>query len=131
MSESTTLLTIGRRKRSTARVRLTPGSGKIVINGRPLETYFPTDQYQRAVTAPLNTLDKMGQFDIIALVSGGGNTGQAGAISLAIARALQKHDAEWRGDLKKAGLLKRDPREKERKKTGQPGARKKFQFSKR
>jgi small subunit ribosomal protein S9 len=131
MSEIPTLLTIGRRKRATARIRLVPGTGKIIINGRPLEVYFPTDQYQTAVKAPLITLDKQGDFDVAVNVRGGGNTGQAGAISLGIARALQKHEAEWRGDLKKAGLLKRDPREKERKKTGQPGARKKFQFSKR
>lgn len=132
MSETTSaLLAVGRRKRASARVRLVPGKGEIRINGRPYDEFFPTEQAQRAVLAPLQTAGKADAFDVIARVGGGGITGQAGAVSLGIARALQKFDSELRGDLKQAGLLRRDPREKERKKTGQPGARKKFQFSKR
>lgn len=131
MSETNTLFTVGRRKRATARVRMTPGSGKLTVNGRPLEEYFTTEQTQRAAAAPLSTAEKSEDFDVDAKVSGGGNTGQAGAVSLGIARALQKFDMELRVPLKKAGHLRRDPREKERKKAGQPGARKKFQFSKR
>ncbi len=132
MSDSKTVfLATGRRKRASARVRLLPGKGDFSINGRTLAEYFPTEQAQRAVLAPLKTSDKEETFDVVARVDGGGITGQAGAVSLGIARALQKFDGELRADLKHEGLLRRDPREKERKKTGQPGARKKFQFSKR
>lgn len=131
MSEQSTLLAIGRRKRATARVRLIPGSGKLVINGRPFDQYFTTEQVFKAATAPLASVEMMGSFDVVATASGGGIAGQAGAVSLGIARALQKNDAALRAPLKKAGLMRRDPREKERKKTGQPGARKRFQFSKR
>ncbi len=132
MSETANIfLATGRRKRASARVRLISGSGKISVNGKDFEEYFPTEQSQRAVTSPFRTSEKTEDFDVIARVRGGGITGQAGAVSLGIARALQKYDAELRSPLKKEGLLRRDPREKERKKTGQPGARKKFQFSKR
>tara|TARA_R100000027_G_scaffold38198_2_gene28194 strand:- start:23501 stop:23893 length:393 start_codon:yes stop_codon:yes gene_type:complete len=130
MSE-TTFTATGRRKRASARVRIIPGTGKITVNGKTHEEFFPTEQAQRAVMDPLTTAEKQDSFDVIARVAGGGITGQAGAVSLGIARALQKYDAELRAPLKKNGLLRRDPREKERKKTGQPGARKKFQFSKR
>ncbi len=132
MSETTTLfLATGRRKRASARVRIKPGSGAITVNGKPYAEFFPTEQAQRAVEAPLAAAGQKDAFDVIARVNGGGITGQAGAVSLGIARALQKFDSELRPALKKDGLLRRDPREKERKKAGQPGARKKFQFSKR
>jgi len=133
MSTSTEspFLGTGRRKRATARVRLSPGTGTWSINGRDFESYFPTEQLQRAARAPLATIERLKEFDIFARVLGGGPNGQAGAVSLGIARALEKMDAELRIPLKRAGHLRRDPREKERKKSGQPGARKKFQFSKR
>jgi len=133
MSEaSTILLGTGRRKRASARVRLIPGgSGKITINGRDLETYMYDEPLSRATTAPLVTAEKEGQFDVVAKVQGGGPNGQATAVALGIARALEKFDPELRGVLKKAGHLRRDPRRRERKKAGQPGARKRFQFSKR
>lgn len=131
MSETIVFNALGRRKRASARVRIIPGTGKITVNGKDHEEFFPTEQAQRAVVAPLVAAEKQESFDVIARVAGGGITGQAGAVSLGIARALQKYDAELRAPLKKNGLLRRDPREKERKKAGQPGARKKFQFSKR
>ena len=133
MSEaSTILLGTGRRKRASARVRLIPGgSGKITINGKDLEVYMYDEPLVRATTAPIVTAEKEGQFDVVAKVQGGGPNGQAGAVALGIARALEKFDPELRGVLKKAGHLKRDPRRRERKKAGQPGARKRFQFSKR
>lgn len=132
MSETTTIFSaIGRRKRASARVRIKPGSGVITVNGKTCAEFFPTEQAQRAVEAPLKAAEKLDAFDVLARVNGGGITGQAGAVSLGIARALQKFDADLRAPLKKEGHLRRDPREKERKKTGQPGARKKFQFSKR
>lgn len=122
---------VGRRKTASARVRLTRGTGKLLVNQREVDAYFTTEQAQRIATSPLVTAEMQNQFDITIRVEGGGQTGQAGAVSLGIARALQKFDAEKRPVLKKAGLLKRDPRAKERKKSGQPGARKHFQFSKR
>jgi len=131
MSDSTIFAAIGRRKRATARIRIKPGTGVITINGKGYAEFFPTEQAQRAVLAPLTVAEKLEDFDVIGRVAGGGITGQAGAVSLGIARALQKYDAELRAPLKKEGHLRRDPREKERKKAGQPGARKKFQFSKR
>lgn len=133
MSTSTEspFLGTGRRKRASARVRLSPGSGQWSINGRDLETYFPTEQLQRAARAPLATVERLKDFDIAVRVLGGGPNGQAGAVALGIARALEKMDSELRVPLKQGGHLRRDPREKERKKSGQPGARKKFQFSKR
>jgi small subunit ribosomal protein S9 len=121
----------GRRKRGIARVFLRPGSGKITVNGRTLENYFPTEAGRVPVRMPLQTVEMTDRFDLLILANGGGVAGQAGAIKLGIARALVEFNAELRGVLKKAGLLTRDPREHERKKYGQKGARKRFQFSKR
>ncbi len=122
---------IGRRKNAVASARLRPGTGKILVNRRVFEEYFPTLTVQNMVLRPLEVANCMKDYDILLRVKGGGQVGQAGAISLAISRALIKEDPERRPDLKAEGLLKRDPRMKERKKTGQPGARKRFQFSKR
>ncbi|HZZ20564.1 MAG TPA: 30S ribosomal protein S9 [Opitutaceae bacterium] len=121
----------GRRKTSTARVRITEGSGKLVVNGRNFEVYFSHDNFAKQAYAPLLTVDLREKIDVTANVAGGGVAGQAGAVAHGIARALQKMNAELRPALKKAGHVKRDPRAKERKKPGQPGARKRFQFSKR
>ncbi|MCC5839322.1 MAG: 30S ribosomal protein S9 [Opitutales bacterium] len=132
-TETTNLfLGTGRRKRASARVRLfANGSGKITINGKTIEDYLPGENIVRAAEAPLHTVNKKSEFDAIVSVQGGGPHGQATAIALGIARALEKFDGELRGDLKRAGHLMRDPRRRERKKAGQPGARKRFQFSKR
>jgi small subunit ribosomal protein S9 len=121
----------GRRKTSTARVRITDGSGKLTINGRDFDSYFSHDNFAKQAYAPLLTVDLREKIDVTANVAGGGVAGQAGAVAHGIARALQKMNAELRPALKKAGHIRRDPREKERKKAGQPGARKRFQFSKR
>jgi len=121
----------GRRKTSTARVRLSEGTGKVVINGRDSANYFASENFLKAALAPLATLSLTDKVDVSATVTGGGNAGQAGAVAHGIARALEKLNAENRAALKKAGHLTRDSREKERKKAGQPGARKRFQFSKR
>lgn len=121
----------GRRRTSTARVRLKSGSGKIEVNSREFSEYFTTTSLQTAVLRPLELVGRKQTLDIHIKTQGGGVNGQAGASSLAIARALLKLDAELRPELKKNGLLTRDPRMKERKKPGQPGARKRFQFSKR
>ncbi len=130
-TETTSYLGTGRRKTSTARIRMTDGTGKVVINGKELDQYFPQETYLRTAIRPLVMTELNEQLDVKVTVSGGGDHGQAGAISHGIARALLKFNIELRGDLKKAGLLTRDPRGKERKKAGQPGARKRFQFSKR
>ena len=121
----------GRRKRSVARIFLRPGSGKITVNGRDLENYFPTEQTRVPVRQPLMEVQMADRFDILILANGGGVSGQAGAVRMGIARALVEFNAELRGPLKKAGFLTRDPRQHERKKYGQKGARKRFQFSKR
>jgi small subunit ribosomal protein S9 len=121
----------GRRKTSTARVRVTEGSGKLTVNGRTFDSYFTHENFAKQAYAPLLTVELREKIDVTANVSGGGVAGQAGAVAHGIARALQKMNAELRPALKKAGHIKRDPREKERKKAGQPGARKRFQFSKR
>ncbi len=121
----------GRRKTATARIRLTAGSGKLTVNGRDLDGYFSHENFARQAYAPLLTVDMKEKIDITANVAGGGVAGQAGAVAHGIARALQKMNRELRPALKKAGHIRRDPREKERKKAGQPGARKRFQFSKR
>jgi small subunit ribosomal protein S9 len=121
----------GRRKTSTARVRITEGSGKLTCNGREFEDYFSHENFAKQAYAPLLVVELREKIDVTANVDGGGVAGQAGAVAHGIARALQKMNAELRPALKKAGHLKRDPREKERKKAGQPGARKRFQFSKR
>ena len=121
----------GRRKTSVARVRLLPGSGKIVVNGRPFENYFLLDTLRMTAAAPLTKTETTAKFDVVINVSGGGPTGQAGAVRLGIARALLIYDINLRPVLKADGFLSRDARMKERKKYGQPGARKRFQFSKR
>lgn len=121
----------GRRKTSVARVRLVPGEGKIVVNERPLEQYFGLKTLELIVKQPLSVTDTIGKYDVVAKVEGGGPTGQAGAVRHGIARALLRVDAEYRPSLKKAGLLTRDPREKERRKYGLKKARKASQFSKR
>ncbi len=128
---ATVFIGTGRRKTSTARVRIKEGSGNVEVNGKPAETYFTHDNFSRVALRPLVTAEVREKVDVTATVTGGGNSGQAGAVSHGIARALLKLNAELRPALKKAGLLTRDPREKERKKSGQPGARKRFQFSKR
>jgi small subunit ribosomal protein S9 len=131
MAESTEFLGTGRRKTSIARVRIASGSGKITVNGRAFENYFPTETLRMVVNQPLEVGAVVGKFDIRVNVQGGGPTGQAGAVRHGIARALLKVDANLRPSLKAEGLLTRDSREKERKKYGQPGARKRFQYSKR
>ncbi len=123
--------TIGRRKTAVARVYLTPGNGNITINKRKLEEYFTTNVLQYVVKQPLTLLGLEGSYDVKATIDGGGFTGQAEALRLGISRALMEIDAERRPALKSAGFLTRDPREVERKKPGQPKARKRFQFSKR
>ena len=131
MPQAEEFIATGRRKTSVARVRMMSGSGKIDINGRTFEDYFPTVPLQNTVLAPLQVVKLAQAYDISVNTSGGGATGQAGAARLAISRALLQVDANLRGTLKAEGLLRRDPRMKERKKSGQPGARKRFQFSKR
>lgn len=126
-----TYTAVGRRKNATARVRLTPGTGKFIVNGKDLETYFYAEQTARTATQPLYTVERQEEFDLQITTNGGGKQGQAGAVSLGIARALEKFNPELRVPLKQAGHMTRDPRMKERKKAGQPGARKRFQFSKR
>jgi small subunit ribosomal protein S9 len=131
MAQITEFLGTGRRKTSIARVRLASGSGKIVVNNRPFETYFPTETLRMVVSQPLVVTSTTGKFDVRVNVRGGGPTGQAGAVRHGIARALLETDIALRPTLKSEGLLTRDSREKERKKYGQPGARKRFQYSKR
>jgi small subunit ribosomal protein S9 len=121
----------GRRKTSTARVFLRPGSGTITVNYRPLDASFPAESLRLNIRLPLVVTETGERFDVLATTSGGGVAGQAGALRLGIARALLAYDGELRGNLRKAGLLTRDPRAKERKKYGMAGARKRFQFSKR
>ena len=121
----------GRRKTSTARVYLRPGSGNIQVNKREFNTYFPNEALQMIIRQPLNLTETTGKFDICVNVDGGGSAGQAGAVRHGITRALLEYNADLRTTLKRAGLVTRDPRKKERKKYGQKGARKRFQFSKR
>ena len=121
----------GRRKSSVARVRLVPGDGKVIINGRVMEEYIPFAALREVVNQPLNATETLGSYDVLVNVKGGGYTGQAGAIRHGIARALLQADPEYRGTLKRAGFLTRDPRMKERKKYGLKGARRAPQFSKR
>lgn len=122
---------IGRRKEAVARVRMVSGDGKIIVNKKPVLEFFKRETLNMIIEQPLELTDTIGRYDVIANVKGGGLSGQAGAVRLGIARALLKIDTEYRPKLKAAGLLTRDPRMKERKKYGQPGARKRFQFSKR
>jgi small subunit ribosomal protein S9 len=131
MADIKEFLGTGRRKTAVARVRLASGSGKIVINGRAFENYFPTDTLRTMSVTPLAVTESATKYDIRINVGGGGPTGQAGAVRHGIARALLKVDAALRPALKAAGLLTRDPRMREREKYGQPGARKRFQYSKR
>jgi small subunit ribosomal protein S9 len=121
----------GRRKTSVARVFLRPGKGEIKVNNRAFENYFPTESARAVVRQPLAATETMDRFDVLILADGGGVAGQAGAARLGIARALTEFNAELRSRLKKLGFLTRDPRKHERKKYGQKGARKRFQFSKR
>ena len=128
---TTEYLGTGRRKTAVARVRLASGSGKITINGRALESYFLVDTQRMHMMQPLVATDSVSKYDVRVNVIGGGPNGQAGAVRHGIARALIEADANLRPALKAQGLLTRDPRMRERKKYGQPGARKRFQFSKR
>jgi small subunit ribosomal protein S9 len=123
--------TTGRRKTAVARIQIIPGSGKIRVNGKNFDEYFTTTSMQNTVLKPLETLNVSKSYDVEAKTSGGGLQGQAGALSLAIARALNEFNEADRPALKAGGLLTRDPRMRERKKPGRPGARKRFQFSKR
>ncbi len=122
---------IGRRKEAVCRIYLTPGSGKWSVNGRELAEFFPRPALISSIQQPFAATETLGQYDVRALLNGGGVAGQAGAIRLAIARALVKVDETNKPKLRPLGLLTRDARAVERKKPGQPGARKKFQFSKR
>ena len=131
MPETLQFIATGRRKTSVARIRMMAGSGKIEINGKTFEEYFPTVPLQNTVLQPLQAVKLTTAYDLSINTTGGGATGQAGAARLAISRALLQVDANLRATLKAEGLLRRDPRMKERKKSGQPGARKRFQFSKR
>lgn len=128
---TTVFAATGRRKTATARVRISEGSGKLTANGRDFEQYFTHENFAKQAYSPLLTVELRDKIDVTVNVSGGGVAGQAGATAHGIARALQKMNPEYRAALKKAGHITRDPREKERKKPGQPGARKRFQFSKR
>jgi small subunit ribosomal protein S9 len=121
----------GRRKTSTARVFLRPGTGKVTVNNKAFEQYFFDETHRMLVKQPLQASEALDKFDVVINVNGGGMRGQAGAVQHGIARALVAYSSELRSVLKKAGFLTRDPRMKERKKYGQPGARKRFQFSKR
>lgn len=121
----------GRRKSATARVYIKPGSGDITVNKRKFEEYFPNEMHRMIIRQPLHLTDNANKFDILVNVDGGGISGQAGAVRHGITRALMELNPELRGRLKKAGFVTRDPRGKERKKYGQKGARKRFQFSKR
>ena len=125
------IVTVGRRKRATARVRLIPGTGKYMVNGRPVGEYLARETLVQVATQPLDLLGLKDSFDIRARCDGGGLAGQAGALRLGIARAIAENDENLRPALRTAGLMTRDAREVERKKPGQPGARKRFQFSKR
>jgi len=131
MANTTQYYGTGRRKTSVARVFLRPGTGKIIVNKRDIDTYFERESTKLVLRYPLEITGEMSAFDILVNVSGGGKTGQAGAIRLGISRALCEANPNHRSTLKRAGLLTRDARKVERKKYGQPGARKRFQFSKR
>lgn len=125
------IVALGRRKRARARVRIKPGSGLFVVNGRPLEEYLARDTLVQMAVQPLEVVGLKQSLDVRAICDGGGLAGQAGALCLGVARALVENDENMRTSLRAAGLLTRDAREVERKKYGRPGARKRFQFSKR
>ena len=131
MAESITPFGTGRRKTAVAQVRIATGTGKVHVNGRPLDVYFPMESLRSVALAPLTVTSNTDKFDVTVNVRGGGPNGQAGAVRLGLARALIKVDAALRPTLKSNGFLTRDSRMKERKKYGQPGARKRYQFSKR
>ncbi len=131
MDKAILLVTVGRRKEAVARVRVTPGTGKTVVNGMELAAYLGREVLVMQVREPLEATDNLGKFDISATVMGGGKAGQAGALKLGIARALLQLDARYHDILRRKGLLTRDPRMRERKKYGLAGSRKRFQFSKR
>jgi small subunit ribosomal protein S9 len=124
-------INVGRRKESVARVRLVPGTGNVTINGRPMDEYFGRETSKMILIEPLKLVDQLGKVDVLVTANGGGLSGQAGAIRHGISRALVRMNEEYRPALKKAGFLTRDARAVERKKYGRPGARKRFQFSKR
>jgi small subunit ribosomal protein S9 len=124
-------ISVGRRKESVARVRLAPGTGNITINGRPMDEYFGRETSKMILVEPLKLVDQMGKLDVFVRATGGGLSGQAGAIRHGISRALCDLNPDYRPVLKKAGFMTRDARAVERKKYGRPGARKRFQFSKR
>jgi len=126
-----TVNAIGRRKSAIARIYVNEGKGKITVNDRAFEEYFPLQQTQNIIQQPLNLVEDSNKYDIVVNLKGGGTTGQAEALRLALARAMVKINPESKGALKAVKLMTRDPREVERKKPGQPGARKRFQFSKR
>jgi small subunit ribosomal protein S9 len=131
MASDMKLQAVGRRKSSVARVTLSPGNGQWTVNGRAIEDYFPRPSHQTWAAEPLVVTGTNGRMDVRVTVNGGGNTGQAGAVRLGIARALLKYDDTLRVAMREKGMLTRDPREVERKKPGRAGARKRFQFSKR
>ena len=122
---------VGRRKEAVARVRIAPGTGNITINGRTMDEYFGRETSKMILVEPMKLVDQMGKLDVFVNARGGGLSGQAGAIRHGITRALMEYSAEFRPVLKKAGFVTRDARKVERKKYGRPGARKRFQFSKR
>ncbi|HOC70013.1 MAG: 30S ribosomal protein S9 [Candidatus Hydrogenedentes bacterium ADurb.Bin101] len=125
------IVALGRRKRATARVRIKPGSGLFTVNGRPVDEYLARDTLVQMAVQPLETVGLKQSMDVRAICTGGGLAGQAGALCLGVARALVENDENMRTALRSSGLLTRDAREVERKKYGRPGARKRFQFSKR
>ena len=128
-AKSSAILAVGRRKTASARIRLSRGTGSIVVNGKPVEEYLYTEALVKSATLPITTAGLDGQLDVIVRVIGGGPNGQAGAISHGLARAIQKMDATLRAPLKKEGLLTRDGRMRERKKPGRPGARAAGQYA--
>ena len=131
MSNSSTINSVGRRKTAVARIQMKAGDGTITVNQKPMDEYFPTLALQNSLLHPLQVANQPKSWDLSVTTNGGGTTGQIGAVRLAIARALLKNDPELRETFRSEGLLTRDSRKKERKKAGQPGARKRFQFSKR
>lgn len=131
MNKVSEIYATGRRKCASARVRMSSGSGKIKVNGEEFEKYFDTEALRGFIMQPMNVSGTTGRFDVCATIAGGGKAGQAGALRHGISRALVKADENLKSVLKDSGMLTRDAREKERKKPGQPGARKRFQFSKR
>jgi small subunit ribosomal protein S9 len=131
MADEVKYQAVGRRKEASARITLMPGNGNITVNKRSIQDYFPRETLRMIIQQPFEIANLVGKYDVAALVTGGGTSAQAGAIRHGIARAIVVLDGELKKNLKKAGLLTRDPRMKERKKYGQKGARKRFQFSKR